>query len=426
MSQLDETSRTALAADGLTYRQVNSADLAEYTAWFQAESRGFLSSRPSDEMIAGRHTLIGNDRLIGVYDDTLLNAQSPVATTICWQADLTVPGDHSIPAWAISGVTVAPTHRRRGIARALIGAELRDAAAMGLPVAMLTVSESTIYGRFGFAPAAFARDVTIDTKRARWTGPSAPGRIQFVSADQLRTDGAAIIERVRLGRPGEISYSPTGHLWLRQLGLSAGDENAKNLRFIRYDDADGAPQGFAIYQVVENHDDDSENTLKVLALVSASSEAYGGLWRFVIEHDLISTVTAHLRPVDEPLRWLINDFRAVKVNEFDHLYLRVLDVPATLEARTYGCADRIVLTVTDPDGFCDGTWSLSTRADGTAHVEPSTESADATLTVNALASLYLGGVPARQLVATGALSGNADRLDGLFCTPVEPYLSIWF
>lgn len=423
---LDQTSVAALAADGLAYRQVDAADLDDYTAWFQAESRGFLSPRLSHEVIAARQTMLEGQRLIGVYDHTIADPTEPVATTICWPADLTVPGKTSVPSWAISGVTVAPTHRRRGIARALIGAELRDAARLGLPLAMLTVSESTIYARFGFAPAAFARDVTVQTRRARWTGPSPRGRVQFVSAEQLRVDGAAVVERVRLGRPGEMTYSPDGALWLRQLGLVTGDDNAKNLRFIRYDDADGTAQGFAIYQLVENESDFAEHELKLAGLVAATDDAYAGLWRFLIELDLVSKISAHLRPVDEPLRWMINDFRAVQISEFDHLWIRVLDVPAALSARSYTGPERLVVTVTDPDGFADGTWTLDVDGSGQATVTPSQDEADVTMSVNALGSLYLGGVPARQLIAAGSLVGDAERLDRLFRSPVEPFLSIWF
>ena len=53
-------------------------------------------------------------------------------------------------------------------------------------MAMLTVSESTIYGRFGFAPAAMSTEWEIDTRRARWTGPaSTPGRVEFVTLAHL-------------------------------------------------------------------------------------------------------------------------------------------------------------------------------------------------------------------------------------------------
>jgi len=423
---IDETSRARLASEGLTFRLVDTADAAEHTAWSEATTRGFYGpAEPAADIEAIRQH-VRNDRLTGVYDPTSAAPGQPVATTHCWPADLTLPGDRTIPGWAVSGVTVAQTHRRRGLARALMEAELRTAVALGLPVAMLTVSESTIYGRFGYSPAALGRILTIDTRRARWTGPETTGRVQFVTGEQLRHDGFAIVERVRPTVPGEVSCSGTGHLWLRRLGLSGRDDNAKNLRFVRHDDEHGAAQGFASFQLVENEADYTQHELKLHALVAATPEAYAALWRFLLEMDLVVTITADLRPVDEPLRWMVDDFRAIHTDERDHLWVRVLDVPAALSARTYAASGRVVLRVDDLLGHADGTWALDVDAAGSATVAAVDEPADASMTVNALGSLLLGGVRASLLVAAGSLRGDAERLDGLFRSPVEPFLSTWF
>ena len=50
-----------------------------------------------------------------------------------WVTPMTVQGGAHVPMWAISAVTVAATHRRRGIARNLLEGELRAAAQPGLP-----------------------------------------------------------------------------------------------------------------------------------------------------------------------------------------------------------------------------------------------------------------------------------------------------
>jgi len=423
---IDKTSRAQLDAQGLTFRLVDTDDADDHTPWSDAVSRGFLGpTSPTDETEA-RRAFVQDDRLTGVYDPTSAAPSEPVATTHCWPADLTVPGGRTLPAWAVSGVTVAQTHRRRGLARILMEAELRTASALSLPIAMLTVSESTIYARFGYSPAAFGRDLTISTRRARWTGPEVTGRVHYVSAEQLRDDGYRIVEQVRVARPGEVSYSPTGHLWLRQLGLAIRDDNAKNLRFVRHDDADGAADGFAIFQLVENEADFAEHELKLHALVAATPGAYAGLWRFLLDMDLVSTITAQLRPIDDPLRWMIDDFRAIHVDERDHLWIRVLDVPATLSARTYGAPGRLVLGVEDPAGFASGTWALDVDGAGQAAVVATDQPADASMTVNALGSLYLGGVTARTLATAGSLTGEVARVDAAFCSSVAPYLSTWF
>ena len=422
----DETSRKRLEADGLRLGLVDPADAATFSAWFRAETRGFLDAEPTAELVEEQRTQVSDSRLIGVWDDSIAEPAVPVATTICWPAELTVPGRRTLPSWAVSGVTVAPTHRRRGIARALMEGELRTAVGLGLPLAMLTVSESTLYGRYGYGVAALGRDVTVQTRRTRWTGPDAPGRVHFVSADQLLADGYSIVERVRPETPGQIGYRQDSKLWRRQLGLTSGDTNAMRLRFVRYDDVDGIPQGFAIYQLKEDPSDFTQHELTLNALVAATTEAYAGLWRFMLEMDLVAKVSAHLRPVDEPLRWMVSDFRAVTVRESDHLWVRVLDVATALEARTYASPGRIVIEVRDDLGFADGAWALDVDATGQAQVTQVDEAATAGLTVAALGSLLLGGVRATTLAASGSVDGDAARLDEMFRSPVEPYLGIWF
>lgn len=427
----DPTSTERLAATGLRYELVDATPDGGFRAWWDAVGRGFLGSRDTVEQIEQQRGYFARRRMVGVFDDSAADAASPLATVASWPADLTVPGHASVRAWAISDVTVAPTHRRRGVATQLLEGELRTAAALGLPVAMLTVSESTIYGRFGFGVAALARTLTVETKRARWIGPTAPGRVHFVTAEQLLTEGLALVERTRLATPGHISYD--GALWERQVGLLVGDEKAKGLRFVRYDDVDGVAQGFAIYRLDEDGPDFTKNKLTVNYLVGATVEASAGLWRFLLEHDLVATVTASLRPIDEPLRWMVADFRAVTTSDIDHLWARILDVPAALEARRYAGEGRVVIAVTDPLGFAAGTWVIAV-ADGRATVTAVGETPDgagddapvATLTAAALASIYLGTVTASTLAVAGRITGETATLDALFASPVAPSLDIWF
>src|SRR5690606_4513576 len=146
-------------------------------AFIRAIARGFIESEPTAEKIeAARVGQLGR-RLIGVFDATSPQRELPVATVGSWIAPLTVPGGE-LPMWAVSEVTVAPTHRRRGIARAMLEGELRAAAAAGVPLAGLTASEATIYGRYGFGPATWQTRWRVDTRRAGWGGTDPRGSLQ--------------------------------------------------------------------------------------------------------------------------------------------------------------------------------------------------------------------------------------------------------
>ncbi|HMH58180.1 MAG TPA: GNAT family N-acetyltransferase, partial [Galbitalea sp.] len=236
---IDATATAALAKQGLRFALLRPTD-DTFEPWLQAMNRGFHAPRAEAEQLPFRVEGFAHRRIAGIWDDTAADAATPVATASSWIADLTVPGRRSIPSWAISTITVAPTHRRRGIARNMMEAELRTAAALDVPIAILTASEATIYERFGFAPAAMRADWTIDTTRAKWTGPIPDGKVQLVTTEQGRDEGGLdILERARLQTPGQIFFE--GHLWKRMFGIP-GRGNPNELRVVRYDDADGIQQ----------------------------------------------------------------------------------------------------------------------------------------------------------------------------------------
>jgi predicted acetyltransferase len=452
---IDSESAERLAQKKLRLGLVDTADTAEFTAWIDSESRGFHAPRPNKKSMEIQLGLTDR-RTTGVWDTTAADPESPVATVSSWTSELTVPGSTSVPAWAISAVTVAPTHRRQGVARALLEAELRTANSLGVPVAMLTVSEATIYSRYGFSPAAMMADWTINANRAKWVGPESSGRVHFVSLETLRRDGLALVERVRLETPGQIEFS--GHLWNRLTGVVGDTDVASKLRAVIYTDTAGEMQGFAIYTVSETESNFDAHTLDLNYLVAATDDAYAGLWRYLLEMDLVGKIRAPLRSVTEPIAWQIADFRAArKTRDRDHLWTRILDVKAALEARRYVAPGAFVLNVADPLGFAEGRFLLEIEPDGRAHVtaldagaagsagsEGSGSSAPAgalsdtvvddaaevSLTVNELSSLYLGGVSAVTLARAGRITahtpGAVVMLDAAFRSPTAPWLSIWF
>ena len=432
---IDAESAGRLAGSGLRLALVDTEDAASFSAWLAAVSRGFHDRHPSQDALDAQLRTRASRRTTGVWDDSGADPATPIATSAARTTALTVPGHSGVEAWAISAVSVAPTHRRRGIARAMLEAELRTADALGVPIAILTVSEATIYDRYGFAPAAWAADWTIDTRRATWAGPVASGRVHFVTLEQLRHEGLAIVERVRLDTPGQIEFS--GHLWERLLGLNGDSkEPDRQLRFVRYDDSAGQPQGFAVYRVVESPAGMPAHTLEVQYLVAASADAYAGLWRFMLEMDLVAEVRASLRSVDEPFVWCITDARAArKTSERDHLWTRILHPKPALEARKYGAPGRILLDVEDSLGFAAGRFLLNIAGDGSAAVTRLAASAEphdaaVALRVNELSALYLGGVSALTLARAGRLTeltpGSAAVLDASFRGTIAPWLSIWF
>lgn len=441
---LDETSRAALAGQGLTYRRVDAAS-DDALRYIEALDRGFLGERASAERIPAIRQALEHERLTGVFDEAG-PTRIPVGTVSTWVDEITIDLDSTLPVWAISGVTVSSTHRRRGVARAMLEGELRTAAAAGIPIAGLTVSEATIYGRYGFAPAVDTTTWRIDTKRARWIGPrptvTAGGRLDTIDNETACTDAVALHEVVRRRMPGEVGGPSV--IWRNATATGQGARDAAKVRAVRYTDVAGTPRGVLVYAIDSHPEDYTRNTLQVRALLADGDDAYAALWRFAIEHDLVGTVEAGLLSLDEPLRWMVDDVRALDVRRRDHEWIRVLDVPACLGARRYRRAGSALLEVTDPLGFCAGTWLLRVAEDGAATVtlegegegegttaQPGSaqEPPSVGLTVVELGLLLLGGVRAATLRAAGRVRCTAEAaawLDETLAPALPPRLSYWY
>lgn len=433
----DPVSSESLAAQGLRLGTVETSDAAAFDAWLQADSRGFHGDILSPEILAAHRRGLGFRRITGVWDGAAAESsgdeRTPVATVASWPVELALPGG-AAPAWAISSVTVSPTHRRRGIARALLEAELRTATGLGLPLAILTVSEATLYGRYGFAPAAMAAEWRIDTRRVRWSGPATTGSLHPLSPPAFRAEVAELHERVRRDSPGEIEV--WGMRWDDLAGLVGdGGGRAKRLRAVRFADEAGRTRGLALYRVSGGEEDFAQHTVTVDYLIAETVEAYAALWRHLLELDLVTEVVSPLRPVDEPLRWMIGDWRAATVRTHDHLWARALDVPAIFAARRYvGGPGRLAVDVTDPAGYAHGRWLLTVEAGGAGAAERVDEVpsgiASLALGVGELASLAFGGVSAVTLAGAGRLREltpeAASAADALLRAARAPWLSVWF
>ncbi|UOE44210.1 GNAT family N-acetyltransferase [Agromyces larvae] len=442
---VDRRAEQELEARGLRYRQVDPSDQAAFDAWSQADARGFHHPRPREVDLVHERRVFADRLVRGVYDPASATPAIPIATVSSWPTGLSVPGGRSLDAWAVSSVTVAPTHRRRGIARSLMQAELRDAASAGAAIAMLTATEATIYGRYGYAPATRMATVRVDRRRAHWIGADAPGRVHLVDPASLRELAPQLVRRAVSRTPGEIDRWPA--LLDRVLGLvDPESERSRSIRAVRYDDERGETQGFATYRVVR--DPDRPGVLESDFIAAATDDAERAIWRVFCEIDFVDEVRVQLRSVDEPLPWLLEDARAVRFDDVgDHLWLRVLDPVAALSGRRFGGAGTLRLEVDDPLGFAGGAFELDASTDGRAEVRR-VEGADAPgsvpvggsrrsrqphglrLGVRELGSMLLGGVRATTLARAGRVvehsRGSLALADRLFSSDREPALTIWF
>ena len=129
--------------------------------------------------------------------------------------------------------------------------------------------------------------------------------------------------------------------------------------------------------------------------------AYACLWRYLLDLDLARTFRLWNAPVDEPLRHLVADARAVETEVTDNLYMRVVDVEAALRARKYAAGVDLVIEIDDP--ILPGQLrSLPPRhrrgpVGSTAEVTRVDSAPDLTMGILELGTIYLGGVPLNDL-----------------------------
>lgn len=340
--------------------------------------------------------------------------------------ELTVPGGRTVPADGISMVSVAATHRRRGLLTGMIAGALAAAVERGDTVSILMASEWPIYGRYGYGPATEVAEWKVDKLRA---GPTSPlGDLAYVTAVELRALAQPVFDRVRRQRAGGLDR-PQGR-WDRDFGLVhvEGGEPDWDGRSVVHRDPAGEVDGYLRWSA--SWGTGLENTLRIDELIAATDPAYGDLWRFALSVDLITHVVARTRPVDEALPWLLADGRfAQQTDRHDKLWVRPLDVPAALTARDYLTAGRVVLEVVDKAGYAAGRYALDAGPDG-ASCTVTTASADLTLPVSALGSAYLGGHRLGTLAVAGLVDehrpGALRTADRLLITDRAPWATVDF
>lgn len=404
-------------------RSVDDPAGPDLDAYYRIDDHAF-GSAPDPAHVAVKRTLAEPGRfLIAAVDGVDAGAAGS------FPFHLTLPGGRSVPVAGVSDVGVVPTHRRRGVLRALVDRVLDDAAGRGEVAAVLNASEATIYERFGFGVATRWRRISVDTARVSWRpqveelGESS-GSLRLLAVDEAAGPLSEAYDRAGAGRPGWLSRHDAW--WAAVLGdvemyLGGGP----TLVVVHLDDR-GRPDGYARYRV---HPDWSSGSalgrLDVAELVAADAPAALALWRHVLHHDLVAEVVAWVAP-DDPLFDALVDPRAARVrHDGDFTWLRPLDVDALLSGRTYAGEGTVVLDVRDgvrPEG--SGVRRLV--AAGGATVEPAEGApADLTLGVADLGSLVLGGGSARRLARVGRIHehrpGAAELVDHLFAVDPLPW-----
>src|SRR4051812_20906877 len=351
-----------------------------------------------------------------------------VATAGIYSRSLTVPGA-VVPCAGITWVTVAPTHRRRGVLTSIMRRQLTEIHEQARePVAALWASESSIYGRFGYAPATLRGGLTGRSERLRLRPDLdlGAGRVDGVPLETYRPAAAAVYDTVRRSVPGNLARDD--HWWDRRLQDEPDDrDGATERRFLLHTEPDGTVTGYAAYRMKGSWTDAGEpdGTLKVEEVRALSTAAYASLWKVLLSVDLVRTLQAPMASADDPLKQMLTDPRALNVRPTDALWVRLVDVGAALSARRYPTAINLVFEVRDE--FCPwntGRWHVWGHPAG-AFCDRTDRDPDLVLGIEALSAAYLGGVSLATLQAAGRVTeispGAVTLASTAFRWPVTPW-----
>ncbi|HLM65324.1 MAG TPA: GNAT family N-acetyltransferase [Acidimicrobiales bacterium] len=408
-----------------TVRPVHDEELA---AFIGVQRTAMLHGPPGDDDVAVRRALWPAGRALAAFD-----AEGTLCGTArSFPTDLRVPGG-SVRAGAVSSVGVLPTHRRQGHLSRLMSAQLADVAAREEPVAILVSAEWPIYGRYGYGVATEACGVRLDAVTAAFRDPPT-GSTVLVEAKAFREALTDVYERTWQRTPGHMTWDePWDDVWAGLREIHDGGDEARRLAVkVVWRDGAGEVQGAAAYSVRDAWvDNRPRGGLTTSIFLAATDEAERELYRYLTTVDWVATVQVGLRPVDDPLPFRLVDGRAaVLADRFDHIWLRVLDVPAALGARGYGAMGSFVIEVVDPDGFGGGRFALDAGPDGAECVPAPRRSPDLVAPITALGAAYLGGLSWARLAAAGWVDerrpGAVAEASAMFTAPRAPWCSTPF
>jgi predicted acetyltransferase len=376
----------------------------------------YFGGKPDPDFVERLGRVLPVERIHAAFDDGAV-----VGSGAAFPFETSVPGGF-VRAAGVTLVGVLPTHRRRGILRSLMLAQLEDVHERGEPMAYLWASEDALYGRYGYGMASFSGNVELTRDRAAFYREFEPaGTISLVSVDEAVGPFSEIQRRAAAQHPGMFVRTPE---WWRSRRLSdpewgrqGGGEMVRALL-----ELDGRPAGYALYRLHFSAERGIPNGYtSVIEAVGDSPQATRELWRFLLGIDWMERVRAGLLPLDHELFLLLREPRRLTFDQRDGLWVRLVDLEAALNARTYKPGEPVVVDVTDE--LCP--WNAGTWEVGPEGASRTNRAPELGLDVSALGSAYLGGFTFGQLARAGRIEelveGALDRADTLFRAERYPW-----
>ncbi len=366
------------------------------------------------------------DRIFGAFE-----GETQVGLSGTFTFRMTTPGGE-VGAAGVTLIGVMPTHRRRGILRLMMTRLFEQARERNEPVAILWASEAAIYQRFGFGLATLQAEIEAQKDKIVFARPvESPGRVRIVDRDEAAERFPPIFEARRAVTPGSLTRVDAK--WRQYLSDAEWMRNGNGPKVLAMLEVDGEARAYVIYRIKADWDSHGPKSIAtVMELIGLDAAAEQALWQWVFSIDLVSIVRTWRGQVPHPLQLMITEPRRLAMSVSDANWLRIIELPAALEGRSYRGPGSLVFEVTDD--FCPwnaGTWQLSVpESDGVAKVTGTRAAPDLSMDISDVATVYLGAFNFAQLAAAGRVRecrpGALAAADELFATPTIPWNSTMF
>src|SRR5215469_8609001 len=174
---------------------IRPADMSELRQFMAVGEQAFNSNWPTEELLSQEREMFEPERSLAAFDGDEI-----IGTTTIISFDMIVPGGE-VGAAGVTGVSVLPSHRRRGVLSSLMAKQLADVSAGVEPVAALFASESVIYGRYGYGVATRHQSYAIKRGEGGLSipAPTSPPALRMVDAKSAVASLGQVYDAVRAG-----------------------------------------------------------------------------------------------------------------------------------------------------------------------------------------------------------------------------------